>query len=115
VERLRVPNFQAPPGRVDSGMLPAFLPRQLRTWVTGELLERPVANPDRCTGCQTCMLSCPVQAITMSGPGGKRTASGKKTAVMDAAICIRCYCCHELCPENAIDLERGRLGRLLIH
>ncbi|MDP3046069.1 MAG: DUF362 domain-containing protein, partial [Chloroflexota bacterium] len=109
VEQLRVPDFKAPPGNADIGMLPAFLPRQLRSWVTGELLERPVANPDRCTGCQTCMRSCPVQAITMVGP------SGKKTAVMDAAICIRCYCCHELCPDNAIDLKRGQLGRLLIH
>jgi uncharacterized protein (DUF362 family)/ferredoxin len=109
IERLRVPNFQAPPGRVDSGMLPAFLPRQLRTWVTGELLERPVANPDRCTGCQTCLRSCPVQAIAMAG------LNGKKIAIMDASTCIRCYCCHELCPENAIDLNRGRLGRLLIH
>jgi Pyruvate/2-oxoacid:ferredoxin oxidoreductase delta subunit len=52
-----------------------------------------------------------VQAITMKAPVGKRIA----VAVMDADICIRCYCCHELCPENAIDLCRGRLGRLLIH
>jgi uncharacterized protein (DUF362 family)/ferredoxin len=109
VERLRVPHFQAPPGSLGSGMLPTFLPKQLSTWVKGELLERPVANPDRCTGCQTCLRSCPVQAISMT------SLNGRKTAIMDASTCIRCYCCHELCPENAIDLKRGRLGRLLIH
>ncbi|MGB2826029.1 MAG: 4Fe-4S binding protein, partial [Thermoplasmata archaeon] len=21
-------------------------------------------------------------------------------------LCIRCYCCHEVCPENAIQLRR---------
>ncbi len=109
VENLRVPNFKAPPGNLYAGMLPTFLPHQMRSWLTGELLERPVANPDRCTGCQTCLRSCPVQAITMAG------LNGRKSAVMDAGICIRCYCCHELCPENAIDLKRGQLGRLLIH
>ena len=109
VENLRVPDFKTPPGNPDVGMIPSVLPRRLRSWVTGELLERPVASPDRCTGCQTCLRSCPVQAISMEG------TSGKKFAVMDAAICIRCYCCHELCPENAIDLKRGNLGRLLIH
>ncbi len=108
-EELLVPNFEAPPGNADVGMLPAFLPRQMRTWVTGELLERPVADPNRCTGCQTCLRSCPVQAITMAGLNGTRRA------VMHADKCIRCYCCHELCPENAIDLKRGYLGRLLIH
>jgi uncharacterized protein (DUF362 family)/Pyruvate/2-oxoacid:ferredoxin oxidoreductase delta subunit len=111
VDRLRVPDFKTPPGNPDAGMFPAFLPQRLRSWVTGELLERPMASPDRCTGCQTCMRGCPVQAITMKAPVGKRIA----VAVMDADICIRCYCCHELCPENAIDLCRGRLGRLLIH
>ena len=26
-------------------------------------------------------------------------------ANVDYSICIRCYCCHEVCPENAISLE----------
>jgi formate hydrogenlyase subunit 6/NADH:ubiquinone oxidoreductase subunit I len=36
-----------------------------------------------------------------------------KRAHMDWNKCIRCYCCHEVCPENAIDLHRTLLGRLL--
>ncbi|MDO9065880.1 MAG: DUF362 domain-containing protein, partial [Chloroflexota bacterium] len=31
VEQLRVPDFKTPPGNPDTGMLPAFLPRQLRS------------------------------------------------------------------------------------
>jgi formate hydrogenlyase subunit 6/NADH:ubiquinone oxidoreductase subunit I len=28
-------------------------------------------------------------------------------------VCIRCYCCHELCPHDAIDLYKPLLGRLV--
>jgi formate hydrogenlyase subunit 6/NADH:ubiquinone oxidoreductase subunit I len=34
-------------------------------------------------------------------------------AVIDYDQCIRCYCCHELCTEAAIDLERSWLGGLV--
>jgi formate hydrogenlyase subunit 6/NADH:ubiquinone oxidoreductase subunit I len=34
-------------------------------------------------------------------------------AQMDLKRCIRCYCCHELCPELAIDLKRSWLARRL--
>jgi formate hydrogenlyase subunit 6/NADH:ubiquinone oxidoreductase subunit I len=27
--------------------------------------------------------------------------------------CIRCYCCHEMCPEGAIEIVTPPLGRLL--
>jgi formate hydrogenlyase subunit 6/NADH:ubiquinone oxidoreductase subunit I len=27
--------------------------------------------------------------------------------------CIRCYCCHEVCPEQAITLHQPWLGRKL--
>jgi uncharacterized protein (DUF362 family)/Pyruvate/2-oxoacid:ferredoxin oxidoreductase delta subunit len=101
---LRVPDFLPPPVNPRVGSMPSGLPVGLRTWINDQLLLTPRADPRRCTGCQTCYASCPVQAITMV----------QKKAVMDSKKCIRCYCCHELCPDNAIDLHRGRLGRLLI-
>jgi formate hydrogenlyase subunit 6/NADH:ubiquinone oxidoreductase subunit I len=27
--------------------------------------------------------------------------------------CIRCFCCHEICPSAAIDLRAGLLARFL--
>jgi uncharacterized protein (DUF362 family)/Pyruvate/2-oxoacid:ferredoxin oxidoreductase delta subunit len=104
LDALRVTDFQGPPANPNLGTIPDVVPPQVRAWLTAQLLLRPVADPARCTGCQTCYKSCPVGAISMVS----------QKAVMDANKCIRCYCCHELCPENAIDLERGTLGRLLI-
>jgi ferredoxin len=34
-------------------------------------------------------------------------------AEVDDALCIRCYCCHEVCPEAAIDLEFKGWGRVV--
>jgi len=102
--QLRVSNFQAPPANPDMAMIPGIVPKQARTWITGQLLLRPVADPARCTGCKTCYQNCPVGAISMVD----------KKAIMDPARCIRCYCCHEICPEKAIDLKRGLLGRLFL-
>jgi S-formylglutathione hydrolase FrmB len=36
----------------------------------------------------------------------------KGKASIDYSSCIRCYCCHEMCPEGAIQLRRGGIARL---
>ncbi len=51
---------------------------------------------DQCIGCMRCLRSCPVNAIT----------SVEKRPTIDYGKCIRCYCCHEMCDEQAISLER---------
>ncbi len=83
--------------RLELSRLPGFL----RRWVTDQLVARPVANPLRCTGCGTCFVDCPVKAITMTD----------SVAVVDQGICIRCYCCHEFCPDRAVHLVPGRVSR----
>ena len=37
---------------------------------------------------------------------------GKRQSQVHPSSCIRCYCCHELCPQKA-GAEAGPLGRLL--
>jgi len=71
-------------------------------WLAKQVLAVPHAGP-RCTGCGFCARNCPVQAIEI--------VDGR--ARMDLSACIRCYCCHELCPELAIELRRPLLGRLV--
>jgi formate hydrogenlyase subunit 6/NADH:ubiquinone oxidoreductase subunit I len=35
-----------------------------------------------------------------------------RRARTDLKRCIRCYCCHELCPVDAVELHHSILGRL---
>ncbi len=79
-----------------------MIPDRVPGWITKQLLAWPQAGSD-CTACGTCVDSCPVEAITI--------VDGQ--ARMDLEPCIRCYCCHEVCPEDAVELHQPLLGRLL--
>jgi ferredoxin len=62
--------------------------------ISERTLLRPLADPDACTACGTCVEQCPVNALAM------------KDALpeVDAESCITCFCCQEICPEQAIAL-----------
>ena len=77
-------------------------PPGLKRWLERQLVASPRAGP-RCTGCGVCADNCPAEAITIEN----------RRARMDLSTCIRCYCCHELCPQHAIELKRSPLARLL--
>ncbi|MHB9033352.1 MAG: DUF362 domain-containing protein [Anaerolineae bacterium] len=120
LDQLRVSNFKR---GIVAMMDPGLLPKRLQTavdgsarqqprstlskitqgWVARQLLVTPQAGP-ACTGCGDCARHCPVKAVEL--------VNGK--AHMNANTCMRCYCCHELCPELAIELKRPWLGRLFI-
>ena len=64
-------------------------------------LDPLVATVDTaaCTGCtDTCLASCPYDAITAVD------ADGRTVAEISAAVCKGCGGCVPICPENAIDL-----------
>lgn len=98
-EEAQVPDFQ-PHGAVTSDYrtVPAFL----RELGARQLVATPRVGSD-CAGCGTCVKTCPVGATTMRGQRAK----------IDLRKCIRCYCCHELCPHRAIILKRPFLGSLI--
>ena len=58
-------------------------------------------NPEEFCGMliDLCVTVRPAHTIAVSG--------GK--AHIDYANCIRCYCCHEMCPVKAIDIRRSGL------
>jgi uncharacterized protein (DUF362 family)/NAD-dependent dihydropyrimidine dehydrogenase PreA subunit len=99
VDSVKVAGFKRPRTGVEHTRM---IPRSVPAWVTDRLLASPQAGPG-CTVCGVCKENCPVEAITI--------ANGR--AHIDLERCIRCYCCHELCPEDAVELHRSLLSRVL--
>jgi uncharacterized protein (DUF362 family)/NAD-dependent dihydropyrimidine dehydrogenase PreA subunit len=59
-----------------------------------------------CRMCGVCRDGCPVKAITLT--------KGEKMPVIDRSKCIKCMCCHELCPFSAIVVHKRFLARLML-
>lgn len=77
------------------------IPKWVAELGRSQLTARPEIT-SFCTGCGRCARHCPPQAMTI--------IEGKVR--IDYDKCIRCYCCQELCPENAVHLEEGHLLKL---
>ena len=56
-------------------------------------------NKDRCDGCDTCVVTCPTQAIK-----GERY----KKHEIDPKLCVSCGLCGDFCDNNAIIDNYGR-------
>lgn len=52
-------------------------------------------NKEKCTGCETCVSCCPVEAISMKD----------SKALVNADDCVDCGACVGECPVEAITLE----------
>ena len=74
------------------------------------IIPRPAMVPENCTKCGTCVHVCPVnpKAIDFRGGNGR-----EEPPSYDYNLCIRCYCCQEMCPDDAITIETPLLGRLI--
>jgi uncharacterized protein (DUF362 family)/NAD-dependent dihydropyrimidine dehydrogenase PreA subunit len=94
VEGFRLPSADQP--------IPKRIPAFLRRLATRQMVASPHVS-ERCIGCGQCIENCPMRTI--------HQVEGR--ALIDLSNCIRCYCCHELCPEHAIDLRRPLVGRVL--
>lgn len=56
-----------------------------------------------CVACGRCVAHCPPQAMRMAN----------SRVYIDYDKCIRCYCCQELCPENAVQVTEGLLLKIV--
>jgi len=54
-----------------------------------------VVDKETCIGCQTCVGTCPVEAITMKSD----------KAEVDPDKCIECGACVDACPVQAIEMK----------
>jgi uncharacterized protein (DUF362 family)/Pyruvate/2-oxoacid:ferredoxin oxidoreductase delta subunit len=68
-----------------------------------KLERRPVFLAQKCTGCQKCVNICPVKAI-------HPLPSKKTRIILTDTKCIRCFCCSEVCNDDAVEIRRKVFG-----
>lgn len=54
-----------------------------------------VVDREKCTGCESCVEACPLEAIEMHD----------EIAVVDDEVCGECGACVDVCPAEAITLD----------
>jgi len=74
-----------------------------------QLVCRPEIIEERCVKCGVCVGACPVPGKALDFDGEDRNRPPR----YDYSRCIRCYCCHEMCPHRAIVVRLPLLGRIV--
>ena len=79
--------------------MPDWVKKLARKYLTKKVrMEKSI-----CKGCGKCATHCPAKAITVIK--GKAKVKQKK--------CIRCYCCQELCPFDAVKFRKPLAYRVV--
>ncbi|WP_440945542.1 DUF362 domain-containing protein [Methanosarcina sp. T3] len=97
LEEVKV-RFKMPEGGI-TAYVPSFLMRILRK----QLIVKPFINTSGCVLCKACVLNCSVHAI--------EEADG--VLKINPEKCIHCYCCRELCPNDAVEIKKSLLLRFV--
>ncbi len=92
----------AVPVRNPTRVIPPFLWRAAKDL----LIAKPVIDPAACIACGECVASCPTSPKSLAQERGKVPSYSYST-------CIRCYCCQEICPQEAIGVRPAPLAWLL--
>ena len=105
IEPLRISDFKEPDSAQNRA--PSLLTRFSSGKIGRFFMPRPIADKAKCRGCGECVASCPQHTIELT------LKNGKKIARIRHADCIRCYCCQELCPFEAIRIKKNFVIRLV--
>lgn len=82
-----------------TAMVPSFLMRVLRKHLT----VKPFINTSKCALCKACVLNCSAHAIEEMD----------KILKINPEKCIQCYCCRELCPNDAVEIKKSFLMKVV--
>lgn len=86
----------------ENNLLDARMPDFLADILEKFLRAKPVFNSSKCVGCGNCANNCPPKVITMVD----------NFPELDLDNCIRCFCCQELCPHDAVEIKYPLLAKL---
>lgn len=73
------------------------------------IIPKPIIDPKKCTQCGQCVDICPVNPKALTFPAER----DGHIPEYNYSKCIRCYCCHETCPFDAIHIKVPLAGRLI--
>lgn len=80
-----------------------ILPKTILNSIAALVKFKPVIERDLCRKCNLCRVSCPVDAIM----------ADKDFCRINYQTCVRCLCCHEVCPYRAVSIKRNILTKLI--
>lgn len=90
--------FKMPEGGA-TAMVPSFLMRALRKHLT----VKPFINTSSCAFCKACVLNCSAHAIEEID----------RILRINQEKCIQCYCCREMCPNDAVEIKKSLLLKIV--
>jgi uncharacterized protein (DUF362 family) len=103
-EDVAVYDFKKPTLKVAFNFYSILIPRFILRRINRFIKPTPHFNSHRCKGCGMCAKGCPPKAVTMK--------DGKPC--LDYNLCIRCFCCHELCQYDAVEIRRPWFIRMVL-
>jgi uncharacterized protein (DUF362 family)/Pyruvate/2-oxoacid:ferredoxin oxidoreductase delta subunit len=80
----------------------AGVPRFLMRFAKNIAVPKPFIAEARCSRCGQCVVACPASPKALSQTSGA-------VPRYDYGICVRCYCCQEICPNGAISLKSAAI------
>ena len=102
LDSVRVRDF-----KLTSNRAMEFIPKLAVDVISPFLWLRPKVDETKCTGCGDCVNSCPTKAL--------QTLNGDGLPSLTKELCINCWCCHEICPADAVFIDKSWLARRFIH
>lgn len=93
---------------VDRKPIRPYNPLSFMRFVNNLTVPKPYIIEDKCVKCGVCVLMCPVPDKAVNWDAGNK----KQPPIYNYKQCIRCYCCQELCPESAIELDVPLLRKM---
>jgi len=98
IEKIGLKNFKIPFKK------PSLTSANKISVILSNILPKPKISFDKtkCTKCKACGKNCPVKVISYNS---YPKCNHKK--------CINCYCCIEICPQNAVYLKKHFIYRFL--
>ncbi|MCK5685677.1 DUF362 domain-containing protein [bacterium] len=81
------------------------VPEKISEWMREIGMPYPEVDQDKCKTCNRCVDNCPSEPCSINKDKNGKLIISNKT-------CIRCYCCEEICPHEAIKMKRNIFQKL---